>query len=155
MSHDNWQTPPDLFRALDREFHFDLDAAASIENTLCPRFIGEVEDALRTPWAGENVFCNPPYSMLPAFVERASDQSEEQGNRVVLLVPAYTDTNYWWSCCLAAKEIRFLKGRLRFWEEGRPGKDTARFPSAVVIFDASNGLFQCSPNINWWDWRRV
>ena len=27
--HDNWLTPPDLFHLLDREFAFDLDAAAA------------------------------------------------------------------------------------------------------------------------------
>lgn len=150
--HDNWQTPQNLFGILDKEFKFDLDAAASPENALCPRFITQEQDALVTPWDGENVFCNPPYSMLPAFVERAFSQSYDK--RVVLLIPAYTDTKYWWNNIVPyAQEIRFLVGRLRFWEDGKPGKDTARFPSAVVVFNHIAGKILLQPHVSWWDWR--
>lgn len=32
----NWMTPPEIFAALDAEFGFYLDAAATFESTLCP-----------------------------------------------------------------------------------------------------------------------
>lgn len=32
---DDWCTPQAFFDELDREFHFDLDAAASLENAKC------------------------------------------------------------------------------------------------------------------------
>lgn len=31
-----WMTPPEIFAALDAEFGFYLDAAATFESTLCP-----------------------------------------------------------------------------------------------------------------------
>src|SRR3990167_3269751 len=60
-SHDIWWTPRDLVAVLDREFHFDLDAAVSSDNAICERYITEEQDALITPWNGHVVWCNPPY----------------------------------------------------------------------------------------------
>lgn len=50
-SHSDWWTPPDFKKVLMAEFNFDLDAAASAENTICPDYIGEEENALIYPWA--------------------------------------------------------------------------------------------------------
>jgi phage N-6-adenine-methyltransferase len=152
--HDNWSTPPDLFKVVNDEFGFDLDAAASDDNHLCPRYITQSQDALVTPWDGKNVWCNPPYSRLPDFVARAYGQCHLAHSTIVMLLPAYTDTRYWAEHCSQAHEIRFLKGRLRFWEGDRVGKDTARFSSALVIFKWLAGQsFGKSPNTFVWDWR--
>jgi phage N-6-adenine-methyltransferase len=152
MAHDNWETPPDLISRLQEEFLFDLDAAASPENTICDHYITQEQDALTTPWDGSVVWCNPPYSKLPAFTARALDQSQVHQNTIVLLIPAYTDTRWWRDHCLPASEIRFLVGRLKFWEAGAP-RDSARFPSAVVIYHTLSGVSAPSPRIRWWDWR--
>jgi phage N-6-adenine-methyltransferase len=136
--HDNWQTPPDVFGPLDEEFGFDLDAAASPENAKCDHFITAEQDALITPWsnpwAGRSVWCNPPYSRLPEFTARAMNQWLTNNNTVVLFIPAYTDTRWWRDNVVPASEVRFLTGRVRFWENGAPGKDSARFPSAAIIY---------------------
>ena len=149
---DAWETPPPLLARLREEFPFDLDAAASPENAICDNFITQEQDALVTPWDGSVVFCNPPYSKLPVFTARALDQSQAHQNTVVLLIPAYTDTKWWRDRCLPATEIRFLIGRLKFWEAG-VARDSARFPSAVVIYKTLHGLTTPSPHIRWWDWR--
>lgn len=36
---DRWWTPYEVFKPLDREFGFTLDAAAEPENALCPQFL--------------------------------------------------------------------------------------------------------------------
>lgn len=150
--HDNWQTPPDLFDALHREFQFGLDAACDTGHLGLP-YITKDQDALVTPWEYDRTYVNPPYSMLPAFIERAAHQSREQESTVVMLIPVYTDTKVWHSTILHhADEVRFLKGRLSFWEDGHKGKDTARFSSAVVIFRPTGGsLSNCT--LRFWDWR--
>jgi hypothetical protein len=49
----------------------------------------------------------------------------------VFLIPARTDTRWFHEIVLAAaKEIRFIKGRLKFGD----AKNSAPFPSMVVIF---------------------
>ena len=153
MPHDNWETPPDLVRRLQHEFSFDLDAAASPENAICPTYITQEDDALVRPWHGRSVWCNPPYSMLGTFTGRALSESQRLQNQIVLLIPAYTDTKWWRDHVLPANEIRFLTGRLRFWEGGSPGKDTARFPSALIIYKTLCGTSTHNPHIRWWDWR--
>ncbi|MEB5538473.1 DNA N-6-adenine-methyltransferase, partial [Klebsiella pneumoniae] len=42
---DYWQTPIEIFNALDREFGFWLDAAASESNALCAHYLTELDDS--------------------------------------------------------------------------------------------------------------
>ena len=51
---DEWQTPLDLFEDLDREFHFDLDACATPENTMCPEYFTKEQDGLEQNWGGQD-----------------------------------------------------------------------------------------------------
>lgn len=48
---DEWETPPDLFEALNEEFHFTLDACALPETAKCPRYFTPEDDGLSRPWA--------------------------------------------------------------------------------------------------------
>lgn len=49
-SRDDWETPPDFFRKLDEEFHFDLDPCALPATAKCPRFFTPEDDGLNRPW---------------------------------------------------------------------------------------------------------
>lgn len=77
-------------------------------------------------------FVNPPYSDILPWMEKAALEARA-GKVVVLLVPSRTDTRWWHEYAMKAKEIRFIRGRLKF------GNATtgAPFPSAVIVFDAS------------------
>ena len=90
-SHNDWNTPLELIKVLTEEFHFDLDAAATVDNTICEHFISPEEDALVTPWVGRNVFCNPPYGrkVIYQWVKLCATSS---ASIVVCLLPARTDT---------------------------------------------------------------
>ncbi|EGX6617206.1 phage N-6-adenine-methyltransferase [Salmonella enterica] len=116
---DKWRTPPYLFSALDAEFNFQLDGAASAENALHSNFITEQQNTLETPWADYvrapgYVWLNPPYSNIAPFVRKAALESE---NRIgtVMLVPADTSVNWFKEAIQTASEIRFItSGRLSF-----------------------------------------
>lgn len=124
----DWQTPDEVYRKLDKEFHFDHDP--------CPaNWDGEV-DGLTSSW-GKSNFVNPPYGReLTKWIEKGYNEAQE-GKTVVLLIPSRTDTRWWHDYCMKADEIRFIKGRLKF----KGAKYNAPFPSAVVIFrgDQYNG----------------
>lgn len=154
---DNWRTPPELFRVLDSEFDFDLDSAASEENRRCDLCITAEQDALITPWGSDyvrSVFCNPPYSLLGPFVKRAYEQSQEYHITCVVLIPTYTDPKYWRDYCCKAHEIRNLVGRLQFIDEEGMKRQSARFPSSVVVFKWLKGTtYGYAPHIFNWDWR--
>jgi site-specific DNA-methyltransferase (adenine-specific) len=50
------------------------------------------------------------------------------GVQVVALVPARTDTQWWWDSVIH-HEVRFIKGRLKFGNQ----TNSAPFPSAIVV----------------------
>lgn len=59
---DDYETPPELFAELDREFHFTLDPCCTHQTAKCKKHYTPKEDGLAQDWSGETVFCNPPYS---------------------------------------------------------------------------------------------
>lgn len=127
-----WETPQPLFDALDREFTFTLDVAATRKNTkVKSRYFTKKDDGLSRNWDHEIVWMNPPYgrNITDKWVEKAS---EARGGVVVCLLPARTDTRFFHDFIYQKLnvEIRFLKGRIKFVtaENGAP------FPSMIVIF---------------------
>lgn len=149
-----WETPKNIFNLLNREFSFELDAAATNENKLCDKFFTQNENALIQDWSKYySVWCNPPYGrLISKFVKKGYEESLK-GSTVVFLVPARTDTKWWFDYC-SKGEIRFIKGRLKFdnrslpsWKaDGSHLKSPAPFPCAIVIFDKN-----ISPNTKYVD----
>jgi phage N-6-adenine-methyltransferase len=129
---DLWETPQDFFRELDREFHFTLDPCATPENAKCKKYYTTEDDGLKQDWQGEIVFCNPPYGKeIKRWVKKCYEESRKPNTTVVMLIPARTDTSYFHDYIYRkAKEIRFLRGRLKFGGS----KNAAPFPSMVVVF---------------------
>ena len=123
-----WETPPELFEQLDREFSFTLDVCALPENAKCQRYFTPEEDGLSKEWSGV-CWMNPPYGQEIGRWMQKAFTSSLRGCTVVCLVPARTDTE-WWHQFAVRGEIRFLRGRLKF----RGAKSGAPFPSAIVIF---------------------
>jgi len=117
---------------LNKEFRFTLDACALPDNAKCRKFFTPQEDGLNQDWGGNNIFCNPPYGKkIAAWVEKCYRESRKDNTKVVLLIPARTDTIYFHRFIYQkAKEIRFVKGRLKFGN----ALNSAPFPSMVVVF---------------------
>ena len=143
---DDWQTPPELFGQLNREFRFTLDLAANETNHKCNRWIGPgspiAEDLLNYEIAdGEVCWMNPPYSkgQQVEFIHTAANHAAGKRVTVVALLPARTDTRafhwYIWNAeenkpRVWVREVRFLPGRLKFVGAAHG----APFPSMIVIF---------------------
>lgn len=136
---DTWTTPRDFYDKLNAEFDFGLDAAALQSSTLVPdNWYGPdhpdpaARDALRIDWKhnsrGKPIWLNPPYGRTIKDWVAKADYESKQGATVVCLVPARTDTNWWWDHC-HYHEVRFVRGRLRFGNQ----PNSAPFPSAVVV----------------------
>lgn len=139
---DEWTTPQDFYDALNAEFGFGIDVAATEQNTKCGEFYSYVDEdtnALTVEWHRDNGahWCNPPYSKCAAFVEKAA-RSRMLGVTTVVLVPSRTDTAWfhefvWEQSAHRPKpgvEVRFVRGRLKFGSQ----KNSAPFPSMVVVF---------------------
>lgn len=137
--HD-WETPQRLFDALNAEFGFTLDAAATRDNAKCAAFFSPDEDGLSQSWATLGaVWINPPYGPgIGKWVKKAYDECRASWQTVVLLIPARTETSWWHEYAMKASEIRLIRGRLRFsaaddFVPNQKGHN-APFPSAVVVF---------------------
>lgn len=115
---EHWATPDDLYAELQKEFEFTLDP--------CP--LGG-SGGLERSWAGERIYCNPPYGRAIAnWLRKATEAAI-----AVFLLPARTDTRWWHDYALKAQEIRFLKGRLSFKRtDGR--RSRATFPSVILVY---------------------
>ena len=155
-----WRTPRDLFERLDQEFGFDLDACATPDNALCDRYFSAKDDALSKDWSPSTVFMNPPYGDPEApckpnckkkkcerrgyhiaeykpgigdFVKKAYTESLA-GATVVCLLPARTDTRWFHDYIYEKGEVRFLRGRVKFLQGDGMSKNSAPFPSMIVVF---------------------
>lgn len=133
----DWATPQNFFDELNKEFHFTLDPCCLPLTAKCKTFFTPKEDGLKQSWKNQIVFMNPPYGReISKWVEKAYTESIQGGVLVVCLLPARTDTQWWWNYCMKG-EIRFVKGRLKFSGKNIKGEyvnNSATFPSAVVIF---------------------
>ena len=129
---DLWATPQDFYDNLNKEFNFTLDPCATSENAKCEKYFTIKENGLNQDWQGEAVFCNPPYGRaIKDWVKKCYEESKKENTKVVMLIPARTDTKYFHKYIYhKAKEIRFIKGRLKFGN----AKNSAPFPSMVVVF---------------------
>jgi hypothetical protein len=79
-----------------------------------------------------------PRGAIRVWLVRSKEEGDA-GKTVVCLVPARTDTRWWWESCRFG-EIIFIRGRVRFDGE----KGGAPFPSAVVIFGPQAQTDRCS-----------
>ena len=126
----DYETPPEIFDPLDREFGFTLDVAANDENAKCERYFTEREDGLLQPWSGV-CWMNPPFGRtMKKWVKKAFDEWK-RGVTVVCLLPSRTNTA-WWHDWVVHGEVRFIRGEVKF-----VGYDRGLWmPMAIVIFRA-------------------
>lgn len=119
--HDNHATPKVLYDELNAEFNFNDDP--------CPL---HGDGGLDREW-GTSVFMNPPYSKPTPWCKKAYEESLK-GKVVVGLLRGDTSTRWFHDWVLGKAEIRFIKGRLKFIEEGKSRTYPAPFPSIIAIW---------------------
>ena len=121
-----WITPPETYRFLDNEFHFDYDPCP------CPK--PQNFDSLTAPWGKMN-YVNPPFRRKDgvdgkgptAFVHKAIAE-QKRGNGSVLVLPVQS---YVMLLAEAGAEIRSM-GRIR-WLEVESG-EPCKSPSPICAF---------------------
>lgn len=134
---DERQTPPELFDPLNERFRFTVDACALPRNAKLERFWTPEGDGLAQSWAGERVWCNPPYSSIEPWLQKAWLGAE----LVAMLVPANRTEQGWWQRQVEPYRdngndlrVEFLKGRQRFIAfDGDTIKPNERPPFGVCL----------------------
>jgi phage N-6-adenine-methyltransferase len=130
--HQAWETPNDIFDELNRVFNFTLDVCANENNHKLDNYYSIKEDGLSQDWEG-SCYMNPPYGReIGNWIKKAYEESLK-GAKVVALIPARTDTN-WFQYCWKADYLYFIKGRVKFLQNGK-SIGSATFPSVIVIWN--------------------
>ena len=145
MSNDLWATPPEVFNALDMEFGFGFDVCAEPETAKCFNFWTIDDDALSKNWSGciglrgsllggNWIWCNPPYSNISPWVEKAIE-AQAAGRGTVMLVMCDPSVKWFARAQAFASETRFItNGRLAFHRNGvrQAGNNKG---SVIFVFD--------------------
>jgi len=113
------RTPVDIWSKLSKEFNFTLDACASNQNHLLPKYYTIEEDCLKQDWTGETVYLHPLFDMhIGKFVEKAFNSK----CTTVMLLPASTHTRYFHKFIYDKKINHFRQGvEVRFLEKPNKG----------------------------------
>lgn len=99
-------TPREFFDKIHKRFEFTLDGAATKRNALLPRFSSRRG---QRSWAGERVFCNPPWSDITPFVLVAPT-----AEFACLLVPARTNCRWFHKALELGARPEYFLGKLNF-----------------------------------------
>jgi len=160
---DDRGTDKEFFASLDKRFGgFSLDVAAAKHNRKCRRYFTREQDGLSQEWHG-NVWCNPPYSDIRSWVQKAWDEWNrghgglsagltlamgDAPSLIVMLLPANHVEQAWWQDLVephrdkpnSPLRVEFLRGRLRFdrpdWTPGPKG-DRPPFGCCLLIWGAA------------------
>lgn len=124
---DDRATHPLDFAALDERLGpFTVDVAAAAHNTKCERYYDETANGLAQDWAGERVWCNPPYSDIAPWIRKAwASYADTLG--IAMLLPASRTEQSWWQELVEPYRDRpqgvlrteFIRGRMRFLKPGQ------------------------------------
>jgi|SRR6267142_4513930 len=128
--NDDYETPDWLFKALDTEFGFTFDAAASELNKQTELFSSAIDEESITGLQAHRIYCNPPYSKIERFLALALSINAPLW---VFLLPVRTDT-IWYRRLWESRRVglRPLRKRIRFHLDGEPA-DSPRFGSIIAI----------------------
>ena len=123
---DDRALPQELWQLLiQNRFNLTIDVAAAAHNAKLDRYWTEEDNALVQSWAGERVYCNPPYSDIGPWVRKA--WSETEAEIIVMLLPGNRTEQSWWQQEIEPRRdrpgsplrVEFLPGRLRFLKPGQ------------------------------------
>lgn len=141
------------FAPLHERFRFTIDAAAAPHNARLERYWTIEDDALSQSWAGERVWCNPPYSDIRPWVEKAwrewrGDSPPYTGvELVVMLLPANRTEQGWWQELVEPERLRRIPGGFvdpsYFHVEFLPGRMRFDRPNAVIGPKGDRPPFGC------------
>lgn len=110
-----WGTPQWLFDKVNEQFTFTIDAAARHHNAKLPRYWTKEDNGLSLPWAGQRVWCNPPYNDVGAWLSKGClEILEGDCDLAVFLVPAALDVQ--WFEIASLGRVEPFRGRIQFEE---------------------------------------
>lgn len=141
----NFGTSPWSLNSLVKEFNLQVDYAADFQNRCLTTYIDEELDALNSNWI-EDGWLNPDYEEQKKWVEYTINQVIKNKITVVMLLWVHTEAVYFRELIMQIDEhgsklfgqkhkteVRYIRGKVRYWEHGKPAKERAFFGSCIAI----------------------
>jgi len=116
FDRDTWATPQYLFSWLNEIYAFDIDLCANEENSKCEEYFDIKDNSLIQAWGdyGSVGFCNPPYSNIKPWIEKAIKEAKK-GFTTVMLIPTPNGESCYKDVFTFATKITFITGRIAFY----------------------------------------
>ena len=148
-SKQTYGTPPELLRAIERDFHvtrWACDLACDASNKICEMGYGSGSpfgtDSFQADWtlAGD-LWLNPPFADIEPWVRKCA--TTVRVGRIFQLAPASVGSNWYASLVHGRAHVIAVSPRITFQGESSP------YPKDIVIllWSAVRGGFSC------WRWK--
>lgn len=133
---DLWQTPTYLYQYLNRIYKFDVDLACTTQNCRAPKgiYFDQGMDALKEDWRnyGNTGFCNPPYSNIDPWVEKAIELGSWGFNTIMVIPTLNGDKRD--EMIINNANVTIICGRVGFINP-ETGKKISGSPRGTMICD--------------------
>ena len=135
FDRDTYETPMNVFNYFNDQYDFDVDICAQDHTAKCANYLTKEQDALSKSWCfeGDRIWCNPPYSDIKPWIEKAIE-AKSDGSLVVMLVMADQSVGWFKRALSEVNEIVIVTGgRLSFNANGVPQKGNNK-GSMLLVF---------------------
>ncbi len=144
-SRQDWETPPELIRAVERRFgEIGFDLAAGPTNAKGPagKYFDQGVDSLSQEWPTRIVcWLNPPFGNTAKWVEKCAAEAA-RGCRILILLPAAVGSNWFEQHIHRKAFVLVLNGRVTFVGAEGP------YPKDLMLCAYGWGV-----GFDVWDWR--
>ena len=153
---DDYETPPELFKPLNKVYNYTVDAAADEYNHLCNIWLPNAFSYGWNPYYDRSicVWCNPPFSKKEQFLERALD-FRQKCSVISFLLPNNARETSWWNELVVpyADQVINCIRRANFYYKGKVVRGTP-FPICIVNFypRLEQAIYDIPKEI-YWDWK--
>lgn len=132
---DDRATTPEFFAELHDRFGFTVDVAAEAHNAKLPRFHTPEQNGLTQSWNGERVFCNPPYSNIRPWIEKAWLEREKPHRWIDCPVGSELRNPTAFRFCQRCDLEEWADGRVIYGAFAKPGR--CGEPTVVMLLPAN------------------
>jgi len=135
VATDQWETPDDLFRKLDKEFNFTLDLCSTPQNSRCLTGTDDIESLSDGQNEYSTFWMNPPYSRgnIDKCMKKAVDLVRSNAGSTLVTLTRFDPSARWFRQYVdgSAHTVRMLNKRIKF----KGAKDSYNFPCCVSIYN--------------------
>lgn len=148
-----WRTPGNVFKLAEKLYGpFDIDLAATNENTLCEKYIDKAMNTFASSWIGHG-WLNPPFS---PYTSNGYKTTIKDWVRLIIscntpitgVISAAVGNSWYYDLCLGCKDIIDIYPRIRYNKSSGIRGDSPAFGSSIFHYPGKNANKQKDPMVS-------